>query len=109
MSTKPSKAVLHLPSLSVRGFRGIGNLSISRLGRVTLIAGKNGVGKTTVLDAVRLYAARSRYSILTSILQSREELIQGVNEDGDEVLAPDWEALIHSCNTSSDACISIGR
>lgn len=108
MSTKPSNADLHLPSLSVKGFRGIGNLSISRLGRVTLFTGKNGVGKTTLLDAVRLYAARGRYSVLTSILQSREELTQGVDEDGDEVLAPDWEALFHSWNTSSDSCISIG-
>ena len=43
---------LHLPSLSIEGFRGIKELSIERLGRVTLLAGKNSVGKTTVLDAV---------------------------------------------------------
>ena len=108
MSTKPSSTRLHLPSLSVRGFRGIESLSILQLGRVTLFTGKNGVGKTTLLDAVRLYAARSRYSVLTSILQSREELTEGVNEDGDEMLTPDWEALFHGWNTSSDACISIG-
>lgn len=109
MSTKPSNADLHLPSLSIRGFRGIGNLSISRLGRVTLFAGKNGVGKTTLLDAVRLYAARGRYSVLASMLQSREELIQDIDEDDNEVFMPDWRALFHNWNTSlSDACISIG-
>ena len=108
MSAKPSNTDLHLPSLSVRGFRGIENLSISRLGRVTLFAGKNGVGKTTLLDAVRLYAARGRYAVLTNILQSREEIIEDVDEDGDEMFTPVWEALFHGWNTSSDAGISIG-
>ncbi len=108
MSTKPSNAALHLPSLLVRGFRGIGNLSISRLGRVTLFAGKNGVGKTTLLDAVRLYAARGHYSVLTSILQSREELIAVFDEDGDEISAPDYVALFHGRRASLDFCISIG-
>ena len=55
---------LHLPDLTIKGFRGIDELSIPRLGRVTLLAGKNSVGKTTVLDAVRVYAARGRYSTL---------------------------------------------
>ena len=49
---------LHLPSLVIKNFRGIDELTIPRLGRVTLLAGKNGVGKTTVLDAVRIWAAR---------------------------------------------------
>ena len=47
---------LHLPSLVIRNFRGIDELTIPRLGRVTLLTGKNGVGKTTVLDAVRVWA-----------------------------------------------------
>ena len=46
-----------LGSLSIKGFRGIDQLDIPRLGRVALLAGRNGVGKTTVLDAVRVYAA----------------------------------------------------
>ena len=59
---------LHLPNLTIRRFRGIQDLLITGLGRVTLIAGKNGVGKTTVLDAVRTYAARGHYAVLASIL-----------------------------------------
>ena len=35
---------LHLPDLTIKGFRGIDQLSIPRLGRVTLLAGKNGEG-----------------------------------------------------------------
>ena len=79
---------LHLPDLVISGFRGIEDLSISRLGRVTLVSGMNGVGKTTLLDAVRIYAARGRYPVLADILQSREELTNAVDEDGDEIPSP---------------------
>ena len=57
MSQEQPDSRLHLPDLSIAGFRGIEALTIERLGRVTLLAGKNSVGKTTVLDAVRVYAA----------------------------------------------------
>ena len=57
MSEPTPDQSLHLPSLVIKNFRGIDELTIPRLGRVTLLAGKNGVGKTTVLDAVRIYAA----------------------------------------------------
>ena len=41
-------------------------------------------------------------------MQRTEELTEGIDEDGDETLMPDWEALFHGWETSSDACISIG-
>ena len=53
---------LHLPDLSIRNFRGIGFLAIRRLGRVTLLGGRNGVGKTTVLEAVRVSCGTRRYA-----------------------------------------------
>ena len=49
---------LHLPSLSIEGFRGIKRLWLPKLGRATLPTGRNGVGKTTVLEAARIWAAR---------------------------------------------------
>lgn len=62
-----------LESLSISGFRGIDQLTIPRLGRVTLIAGKNGVGKTTVLEALSVYASRGRLRALREILTRRDE------------------------------------
>ena len=109
MSTAPAtNNNLHLPDLTISGFRGIKDLSISRLGRVTLVSGMNGVGKTTLLDAIRIYAARGRYLVLTEILRDREELTDTVDEDGDEISALNWEALFYDRNISSDARISIG-
>ena len=99
---------LHLPNLTVRGFRGIRFLSIQELGRVTLFAGKNGVGKTTVLDAVRVYAARGRSAVLSSILRKSEELNRSVTEVGDDVVAPDWDALFYGRRALIGHPIAIG-
>ena len=99
---------LHLPSLSIRGFRGIDALTIPRLGRVTLLAGKNGVGKTTVLDAVRVYAARGRVSVISNVLLEHEEATLSIDEDRGANFIPDWRALFYGRNIYSDACISIG-
>lgn len=86
----------HLPSLSIEGFRGIRSLDLPRLGRVTLLAGENGVGKTTVLDAFRFYAARGDSRVLLDLLDTREEFIVGVDEDGDSVMFPNFASLFHN-------------
>lgn len=99
---------LHLPDLMIENFRGIKSLAIPRLGRVTLIAGKNSVGKTTVLDAVKLYASRGRASVLHDLLTVREEISVTTDEDGDYVLEPDLAALFHGRAWPSDDHVSIG-
>ena len=65
---------LPLPSLRITGFRGISKLELPRLGRVTLLTGRNAVGKTTVLDAVRIFASRGDPTTILNILREREEL-----------------------------------
>ena len=99
---------LHLPSLSIRAFRGIESLSIPRLGRVTLIAGMNGTGKTTVLDAIRIYATRGSRSALFELPQRREEVAARTDEDGDTILEPDLGSIFHEGDVSRHGCISIG-
>lgn len=98
----------HLPSLSVKGLFGIPELTIPELGRVTLLTGKNGAGKSTVLDAVRIYAARGAYSVLAGVLRSREEIVGFVDADGDEILAPNPEALFYGRNPTPESVIAIG-
>ena len=107
MPRPSSRSNLPLPKLSVKGLRGIADLSIPRLGRVTLIAGKNGVGKTTVLEAVRIYAAGGNPVVLRSILLEREEFSAGVDDEGVEISAPDLESLFYGRHPLSDSCISI--
>lgn len=99
---------LHLPSLSVRGLLGIPDLTIPQLGRVTLLVGKNGVGKTTLLDAVRIYAARGNYFVLNDVLQSRDEIISFDETPDLQGSASDLESLFHGRYLSSDSAIAIG-
>ena len=97
---------LQLQDLVIAGFRGIRKLTIGRLGRVTLLAGKNGVGKTTILDAVRVFASRGRHATLRELLQERDELLGA--EGGDQrVPIPNFSALFHGRHPS-DSRIVIG-
>ena len=97
---------LHLPDLEIKGFRGIKDLSLPRLGRVTLLAGKNGVGKTTVLEAVSIFASRGRD--LRTPLQNHDELSNMLDDDGKEFLAANIDALFHGREASGNARIIIG-
>lgn len=99
---------LHLTDLTIEGFRGIDALSIPSLGRVTLLAGKNSIGKTTVLDAVGVYAAGGGLPALHNLLLDREEVHSEFDEDGDTILLPDWRGLFYNRDVSQSACISIG-
>ena len=99
---------LHLPSLSIKGFRGIKDLSISRLGRVTLLAGKNSIGKTTVLDAVRVYAARAHPDILSEVLKSHREVAELTGSQGRNNVGSRIEAIFHGRDASKDAIFTIG-
>ena len=110
MSTAaPVDTDLHLPDLRIRGFRGIEYLLISRLGRVTLLSGKNGVGKTTVLDAVKVYAARGRSVVLASVLWDREETVLLFDVEAEqEVRTPRWGALFCGREIVPNSPISVG-
>ena len=98
---------LHLPDLLISGFRGIANLQISRLGRVTLLTGRNAVGKTTVLEAVRVFASRGGHAELSNVLMNRGEHSLVTDDDGDRIAVPNVSALFFGRRIAGDG-ISIG-
>ena len=73
---------LRFPDLTIQGFRGFKNLSIPRLGRVTLITGKNNTGKSSILEALRIHTHNGAPYLIEEILTSREEYSR--NRDGNE-------------------------
>lgn len=91
---------LHIPNLTIKNFRGIDELEMPSFGRVTLIAGRNSVGKTTVLDAIRIYAARGHIPVLWQVLRSHDEMVRLGDEDGVPSLEPDWSALFYERDDS---------
>ena len=98
MLDRPIDDRLHLPSLRIEGLRGVKSLEISKLGRVTLLVGRNGTGKTTVLDAARIFAERGHVSSLLSVLRRNEEYERsaGHRDDIENIGdAPSFEALFH--------------
>lgn len=78
MSSRDSSP-LHLPNLSIEGFRGIRRLWLPKLGQATLLTGRNGVGKTTVLEAAQIWAARGNREAIASLLLDREEITSDGN------------------------------
>ncbi len=62
-----------LESFAIRGFRAFPELVFPQLGRANLLIGRNGVGKTTVLEALRLYARGGSWADITEIMGAREE------------------------------------
>lgn len=71
-----------LNNLHIKNFRMLEDLEIPKLGRVNLIVGKNNSGKSTVLEALRLYAGKANSNLLREILLGHDE---SVNLDGDSV------------------------
>jgi hypothetical protein len=74
-------ATLILNSLGVRNFRAFHDLKIERLGRVNLIVGKNNVGKTSLLEALQLYARKAPTpAYIWDIMKNRRETRQSFKE-----------------------------
>lgn len=64
---------MFLDSLRIRNFRILEDFLVPSLGRVNLIVGRNNSGKSTVLEAIRILAARGNPRTLLSILADHNE------------------------------------
>ena len=62
-----------LNSLEIRNFRNLKELKINSLGSVNLFTGKNNTGKSTLLEAIALYAAKGDLNFLYQLLNERGE------------------------------------
>jgi len=69
-----------LPSLWIRNFRALEDFHVPRLGRVNLIVGKNNSGKSSILEALQIYAQNASPWLLDEILIGHDEILRSLNQ-----------------------------
>lgn len=62
-----------LDSLEIRNFRNLKDFKITSLGDINLFTGKNNTGKSTILEAIALYASKGDLNFLYQLLDERGE------------------------------------
>ena len=62
-----------IPSFEIENFRLFKHLVIDKLARVNLITGKNNVGKTSLLEALKIYTTEGSIIGIGEILRGRDE------------------------------------
>lgn len=105
---------MRLNSLRIRNFRMLEDFQVGSLGRVNLIVGRNNSGKSTVLESIRILAARGNPRLLMSILTDHDETALLESEQagiGDELIANGFRYLFPERRfpTFDDFAIRIGE
>jgi len=65
--------MLDLPD--IKNYRNLKELRINSLGRVNLITGKNNTGKSSVLEAIAIYATKGDLRLIYELLVERGEYL----------------------------------
>lgn len=84
-----------LDNLRIKNFRMLEDFEVPKLGRVNLIVGKNNCGKSTVLEALRVYAGRANPNLLQAIMLDHDEFLRSGKIDGIEEEESSWLAVKH--------------
>lgn len=74
-----------IKSLTIKNFRSLTDFEVAKLGRVNLIVGKNNSGKSSVLEALRIYAANGQRGLLEQIASGHDEKFQPKDVDREEL------------------------
>ena len=94
-----------LNSLLIENFRSLERLEVPKLGKVNLIVGKNNSGKSSVLDALKIYASFVDETVLVNILDEHDEFF--ILEE-DSAISP-YESLFYGRRFKENHKITIGE
>jgi AAA15 family ATPase/GTPase len=62
-----------ISSLNIKNYRNLKEFKINSLGKVNLITGKNNTGKSTILEAIAIYATKGDLTLIYQLLKERGE------------------------------------
>ncbi len=88
-------------SLHIRGFRAFEDLQLNGLGRVNLLVGKNNIGKTTALEAIKIRCAgTAAIWELRRLLDAQQEVKRDQPAEGEPQLPWNLRRIFH-CESNS--------
>lgn len=73
-----------LSSLEIRNFKNLKDLRINSLSRINLFTGKNNTGKSTILEALAIYATKGDLNVIYQLLNERGENHKQSDSDKNE-------------------------
>ena len=99
-----------LDSLLIKNFRALEHLEVPKLGRVNLMVGKNNSGKSTVLEALRIYAGNAQRLLLEAIAQEHDERYRTHESEtlDEDTLMPFQDFFPNRSFPKDDTAIEIG-
>ncbi|MFZ4699863.1 MAG: AAA family ATPase, partial [Candidatus Methylumidiphilus sp.] len=68
-------------NLKIQNFRVLQDFEVRKLGRINLIVGKNNSGKSTVLEALRIFAGGANPILLEQIASEHDEIGRSINNE----------------------------
>jgi predicted ATPase len=80
-----------LHSLHIKNYRNLKDLKIDSVDQVNLITGKNSTGKSTILEAIAIYASRGDLYYISQLLEKRGEYFRQPEYD----VEPRYPSLSH--------------
>ena len=88
-----------IKNIYIENFRGLQSFKMENLGRITLISGKNNVGKSTLLEALFLFMDHSSNDSFIKINGFRGSALSGIQSL--------WEPLFYGADTNKQITIRI--
>ena len=85
-----------LDSLYIKNFRNLKDFKIKSLERVNLMTGKNNTGKSTILEAIEIYATKADIETLIEQLENRGEIDKRGREENIEESIKSFCSLFHN-------------